>query len=48
MAEDIVETTGAATKIELVADRAQIRADGQDLSFVTVRVVDAKGRLCRV
>ncbi|HEX5217520.1 MAG TPA: glycoside hydrolase family 2 TIM barrel-domain containing protein [Vicinamibacterales bacterium] len=47
IAEDIVETTGAAAKIELVADRAQIRADGQDLSFVTVRVVDAKGRLCR-
>ena len=42
-----IETTGAATKLELAADRAQIRADGQDLSFVTVRVVDARGRLCR-
>lgn len=47
VAEDSVETTGAPAKLELVADRAAIRADGQDLSFITVRVVDAKGRLCR-
>jgi beta-galactosidase len=47
VAEDVVETTGAPARLELVADRATIRADGQDLSFVTVRVVDARGRLCR-
>lgn len=47
VAEDTVETTGPPARLELVADRAAIRADGQDLSFITVRVVDAKGRLCR-
>src|SRR4029453_19219848 len=47
VAEDRVETTGGAVKIELVADRADIRADGQDLSFVTVRLLDARGRLVR-
>lgn len=47
VAEDVVETADAPARLELVADRGTIRADGQDLSFVTVRVVDAKGRLCR-
>ena len=32
--------------IELIADRSQIKADGKDLSFVTVRVVDKDGNLC--
>lgn len=45
--EDKVETTGAAARIEMSADRPVIRADGQDLAFVTVRVVDAAGRLVR-
>ncbi len=47
VAEDTVETTGAPARLELVADRTTIRPDGQDLAFVTVRVLDAKGRLCR-
>ena len=47
VAETTVETTGAAARLELTADRAAIRADGQDLSFVTVKVLDARGRLCR-
>ena len=34
------------TKYELVADRNEIKADGKDLSFVTVRVVDKDGNLC--
>ena len=38
------ETTGAAKKLELTADRAKISADGQDLSYLTIRVLDAKGR----
>ena len=29
-----------------IADRSQIKADGKDLSFVTVRVVDKDGNLC--
>jgi beta-galactosidase len=48
VAEDTVETTTAAARLELKVDRAAIRADGQDLAFVTVRVVDASGRLSRV
>ena len=47
VAEDTVETTGAPARLELVADCSTIRPDGQDLAFVTVRVVDARGRLCR-
>jgi beta-galactosidase len=38
------ETTGAAAGIVLEPDRATLRADGQDLSVVTVRIVDAQGR----
>lgn len=47
VAESRVETTSAPAKLELNVDRRVIRADGQDLSFVTVRVVDARGRLVR-
>ena len=35
-----MKTTGAAAKLTLKADRARIKADGQDLSFVTVMVSD--------
>ena len=40
-AEDIVKTTGTAFKISLATDRDVIKADGQDLSFVTVRIEDS-------
>jgi len=39
-----VQTAGPPTRIALVADRARIRADGEDLSFVTVTVQDQQGR----
>jgi beta-galactosidase len=42
-ATDQVRTAGAAARLEAVADRAAISADGRDLSFVTVRIVDANG-----
>ncbi|WP_114778522.1 beta-galactosidase GalB [Botryobacter ruber] len=42
-AEDVVKTTGEAQKLQLSADRATIQAEGQDLSFVTVRVADKSG-----
>jgi beta-galactosidase len=42
-AADIVKTTGAAAKLALKADRASIRADGKDLSFVTLTVEDKRG-----
>jgi beta-galactosidase len=42
-AEDVVKTTGPASKLTLRADRASINADGEDLSFVTVSVADKDG-----
>jgi len=47
VAEDRVETTLTPAKLQLSVDRRVVRADGQDLAFVTVRVVDAQGRLVR-
>ncbi len=44
VAEDRIETTGAATQIILSPDRSVIHADGMDLSFVTAYVADAEGR----
>jgi len=44
-AEDVVRTTGPASQLALKADRAVVRADGQDLSFVTVTVADKNGTL---
>lgn len=40
-----VRTAEAPAKIELVADRKIIKANGTDLSFVTVRVLDKNGTL---
>jgi beta-galactosidase len=39
-------TAGAPAKIELSADRKNIKADGKDLSFVTVRILDKDGNVC--
>ena len=44
-ARDVMKTTGAAAKLTLAADRAEITADGKDLSFVTVKVADKAGLL---
>ncbi|MBC2605019.1 beta-galactosidase GalB [Pelagicoccus albus] len=38
-----VETTGEATRLSIEADRTEISADGYDLSFITVRVLDSEG-----
>jgi beta-galactosidase len=43
--QDRVETTGPAAAIKLVSDRASIRADGEDVSLITVQIVDAQGRV---
>jgi beta-galactosidase len=40
-----LKTSGNAAKIQLIADRTQILADGQDLSFVTIEVTDMDGIL---
>ncbi len=46
MCTDEVQTTGTPTKIVLVPDRREIGADGEDLSYVTVKIVDKEGRVC--
>ena len=46
VAQKEVCTAGAPHHIELKADRMIIKADGKDLSFITVKVVDANGNLC--
>ncbi len=38
-----IKTTGPATQLQLKADRTVITADGTDLSFITLRVLDATG-----
>jgi len=42
-AEDVVKTTGPAAKVLLQADHDTIKADGQDLSYVTVTIADKAG-----
>lgn len=44
-AEDQVETTGSASKIETTTDRSVIQANDVDLAFITVKVTDEKGRM---
>jgi beta-galactosidase len=39
----ILQTSGDASKIKLTADRKEILANGQDLSFVTIEVTDKDG-----
>jgi beta-galactosidase len=40
-----IHTAGKPAKIELIADRKNIKADGKDLSFITVKVLDKDGNL---
>lgn len=40
-----IHTAGPAAKIELIADRKNIKADGKDLSFITVKILDKDGNL---
>ncbi|MEY4385335.1 MAG: hypothetical protein RLY20_618, partial [Verrucomicrobiota bacterium] len=44
-ATDVMKTAGPAAKIELTPDRKLIKADGQDLCFVTVTITDKNGQL---
>ena len=45
-AEKSIVTAGKPYKIVLEADRSVIKADGDDIAFVTVSVVDEKGNPC--
>ncbi|RKR83126.1 beta-galactosidase [Mucilaginibacter gracilis] len=40
-----IKTAGAPAKIELIADRKTIKADGSDLSFITAKILDKDGNV---
>lgn len=40
-----ISTAGKPAKIDLIADKKILKADGKDVCFVTARIVDANGRL---
>jgi beta-galactosidase len=44
--EETVRTADALHHIELSADRTDLSADGSDMSFLTIRIVDKDGNLC--
>jgi len=44
--EKAIRTAGKPHHIELVADRTELTADGKDLAYITVRIVDKDGNLC--
>jgi beta-galactosidase len=44
VAQTTLKTSGEPKKLKLTADRASIRADRNDLSYVTVEVIDANGQ----
>lgn len=43
--ERIINTAGPSAKIELTADRRDICADGRDMSFITVKILDKADNL---
>lgn len=45
VASVVLKTAKKATTIKLVADRTKIKADGQDLSYITVAITDEDGLL---
>ena len=44
--EKQIKTAGEPAKIELVADRNIIKSNGEDMAFITVRILDKEGNLC--
>lgn len=41
-----VQTAGTPAKIVLTPDQSEINADGEDLSYVKIEIVDKEGRVC--
>lgn len=46
MGEEFVRTAGKPHHLQLSADKPTLQADGDDLAYVTVSVVDKDGNLC--
>ncbi len=44
--EKVIRTAGKPHHLEVIADRDRLTADGKDLAYITVRVVDKDGNLC--
>jgi beta-galactosidase len=44
--ESVVETAGETESLQLTPDRQNMKADGMDLCYVTVEMIDAEGRVC--
>ena len=42
-AEDVVKTTDVPFELKAIVDRHEIKADGKDLSFITIQVIDKNG-----
>lgn len=45
IAETKIETTGAPAAVQLTPDRATLKADGEDISIITVALADAQSRI---
>ena len=41
-----LSTAGEPAKLRLTADKSMLKADRQDLAFITLEVVDSEGRVC--
>ena len=46
VAEKTVRTAGKPHHIELASNRKTLQADGKDLAYITLRIVDKDGNLC--
>lgn len=46
LCEKEIRTAGDASRIVLEADRTTLLADGEDLSFITVKIMDNEGNIC--
>lgn len=44
--ETLVKTAGAPDHLRLTPDRAQLSADGMDLCYITIEMVDSVGTVC--
>jgi len=44
MTQAMIKTTGTPKRLKLTADRTKIRPDRNDLSYVTVEIVDTNGQ----
>ncbi len=44
--EKTIKTAGKPHRVELIPDKTSLLADGKDLAYINVRVVDKEGNLC--